>query len=74
MNDVVERDGNEKASDNSSLLKRIIPNYELTEEDFYPPEDKRIYKSRVKDIVDGDNFEDYAKWFYDNYEDELFDN
>lgn len=53
--------------------KVILNDYVLTEKDFYPPEDKRIYRSGVSDIVDGDNFEEYAKWFYDNYEDELFD-
>lgn len=54
--------------------KSISDYYVLTEKDFYPPEDDRVYQSGVNDIVDGDNFEDYAKWFYDNYEDEIFDN
>lgn len=48
-------------------------NYELTEKDFYPPEDTRVYRSMVEDIVDGDNFADYAKSFYEDYEDEIFD-
>ena len=48
--------------------------YKLTEKDFYPPEDTRKYESLVEDIDGGDNFEDYAEWFYDNYEDEIFDN
>ena len=47
---------------------------ELTEKDFYPPEDTRYYKSGVQDITGGDNFADYAKEFFDEYEDELFDN
>ena len=48
--------------------------YELTEKDFYPPEDTRFYQSGVEDIEDGDNFADYAKSFFNLYEDELFDN
>ncbi len=48
--------------------------YELTEKDFYPPEDTRTFNSMVEDIDGGDNFYDYAKWFYKNYEKEIFDN
>ena len=78
MNNFIEINENEnwnsKSSDDSNLQLKPTLGYELTEEDFYPPEDKRIYRSGVTDIVGGDNFEDYAEWFYDNYEDELFDN
>ena len=42
--------------------------YEITEKDFYPPEDIREFKSGIEDIEDGDNFEDYVKYFYENYE------
>lgn len=64
-----------ESSDKSNLqFKLNLDNYVLTEKDFYPPEDKRVYRSGVDDIIDGDNFEDYAQWFYDNYEDEIFDN
>ena len=48
--------------------------YELTEKDFYPPEDTRYYQSGVYDICGGDNFADYVSYFFDLYEDELFDN
>ena len=51
--------------------KRI--NYELTEKDFFPPKDTRLYQSGVEDINGGDNFDDYAKEFFDLYEKELFD-
>lgn len=54
--------------------KQKFSHYELTEKDFYPPEDTRYYKSGVDDIDGGDNFADYAKSFFDEYEDELFDN
>ena len=48
--------------------------YELSEKDFYPPEDKRYYRSGVNNIVGGDNFADYAEYFFDTYGEELFDN
>jgi hypothetical protein len=47
--------------------------YELTEKDFYPPEDTRIYCSGIEDINGGDNFDDYIQSFYEEYADELFD-
>lgn len=52
--------------------KKILDYYELTEEDFYPPEDKRTFHSGVRNIHGGDNFEDYIKYFYELYEDEIF--
>ena len=48
--------------------------YVLSDKDFYPPEDNRCFKSGVEDINDGDTFEDYARWFYGNYSEYLFDN
>ena len=48
-------------------------NYELTEKDFSTPEDTRLFHSGIEDIDNGDNFEDYASWFYENYEHEIFD-
>lgn len=48
-------------------------NYELTEQDFYPPEDTRLYTSGIDDVNDGDSFAEYAEYFWDTYEDELFD-
>jgi hypothetical protein len=46
---------------------------ELYDKDFYPPEDTRYYKSNINDIVGGDNFADYAEWFFNCYADEIFD-
>lgn len=57
-----------------SKKQKLNSHYELTEKDFYPPEDTRYYQSGVADIDGGDNFADYAKGFFDEYEDELFDN
>lgn len=47
--------------------------YKLKEEDFYPPEDTRTWRSGVKDIPLGDTFEEYFRWFYEVYDD-IFDN
>ena len=47
--------------------------YELKEEDFYPPEDTRAWRSGVMDIPHGDTFEEYFCWFYNAYDD-IFDN
>ena len=60
--------------DKIKMQKNLKTYCEITESDFYPPEDFRLYKSGISDIYGGDNFEDYAKWFYSNYENELFDN
>ena len=56
----------------SSYYKRI-QEYELSEKDFYPPEDKRVFRSGVNDIPNGDNFNDYCEYFYENYGEDLFD-
>lgn len=71
---VINENENTKSSDDSNQKYYPIDYCELSEKDFYPPEDKRVFKSGVEDINNGDNFEDYSKWFYENYEDELFDN
>ena len=47
-----------------------LKEYKLSEEDFYPPEDTRILHSGVEDIDDGDNFNDYLKYFFSTYYDE----
>ncbi len=47
----------------------------LTEQDFYPPSDDRVWVSNIEDIEDGDNFIDYCKEFFDMLdEEEYFDN
>lgn len=53
--------------------KRKMVNDVLTEKDFYPPSDDREYVSYVDDVEEGDNFYDYAGWFYNEYGDDLFD-
>lgn len=42
----------------------------LTEQDFYPPSDNRVWTSNVEDIEDGDNFVDYCKEFFELLDEE----
>ena len=56
-----------------NLHIKNLDDYELTEKDFYPPEDTRLYCSGIEDIDGGDNFSDFARFFYNNYENEIFD-
>ena len=58
----------------SDINKKTLDDFEITEKDFYPPEDKRLYNSVVEDIHNGDSFAEYIKWFFDNYENDIFDN
>lgn len=46
----------------------------LSEEDFYPPEDKRVLQSGVYDIPDGDNFSDFVQEYNELCdEEEIYD-
>ena len=45
-------------------------NFYLSESDFYPPSDSRVWKSYVEDIDGGDNFADYCEYIFKIYEDE----
>ena len=46
----------------------------LSEQDFYPPEDKRVLHSRVYDIPDGDNFDDFMQQYNELCdEEEIYD-
>lgn len=56
------------------MSRKKLNYFELSEKDFYPPEDTRCYQSGIEDIEGGDNFADYAKSFFNLYENELFDN
>lgn len=51
-----------------------LQNYELNENDFYPPQDTRIFKSGVKDIIHGDSFDNYLDYFLEMcYEEGIFE-
>lgn len=44
----------------------------LSEIDFYPPPDNRVWKSYVEDINNGDNFADYCEYIFDILEEEEY--
>lgn len=46
--------------------------FELTEIDFYPPTDNRVWKSYVEDIEGGDNFADYCEYIFEILEEENY--
>lgn len=49
---------------------------EFAEREYYSSEeiDDRLYQSGVEDIEGGDNFADYARYFFNTYGEDLFDN
>lgn len=58
-------------NDKYDTLGNQLQDYiELTEEDFYPPSDDRVFKSYIDDIRDGDNFFDYCKYIFDIFDEE----
>lgn len=44
--------------------------YYLTEIDFYPPSDDRVWGSNIEDIEGGDNFVDYCEYIFDLLDEE----
>lgn len=46
--------------------------FELTEIDFYPPTDNRVWQSYVEDIDGGDNFADYCEYIFEILEEENY--
>lgn len=47
----------------------------LTESDFYPPSDNRVWTTNVVDIDGGDNFADYCEEFFEILDqEEYFEN
>lgn len=47
----------------------------LTEQNFYPPSDDRVWTSNVEDIDGGDNFADYCEEFFELLDErEYYDN
>ena len=46
--------------------------FELTEIDFYPPTDNRVWQSHVEDIDGGDNFADYCEYIFEILEEENY--
>ena len=46
---------------------------ELRESDLYPPFDDRLHTFGIDDIDGGDSYDDYVKWFWEEYEHEIYD-
>lgn len=64
---------------NTELDKKIAylmdNDFCLTESDFYPPSDNRVWTTNVVDIDGGDNFADYCKEFFEMLnQEEYFEN
>ena len=58
-------------NDKYDTLGNQLQDYiELTEENFYPPSDDRVFKSYIYDIKYGDNFSDYCKYIFDIFDEE----
>ena len=45
----------------------------LCEQDFYPPQDDRVFSSGICDVPNGDSFYGYAEYFWDAYGCEIYD-
>ena len=60
-------------SNKEKIEQELESYYELTEQDFYPPLDDRVYTSGIDDIEGGDNFAEYAEYFWEEYGHELYD-
>ena len=54
------------------MNNKVTYNEILSEEDFYPPEDRRVLKSNIKDIYGGDTFAEYSEYIFDLYEEENY--
>lgn len=46
---------------------------EIKESDFYPPSDDRLHTFGIDDIDGGESYDDYVKWFWEEYEYEIYD-
>ena len=46
---------------------------EISEKDFYPPEDDRFHVFGIDDIDGGDTYGEYLEYFWDNYEKYIYD-
>lgn len=68
-----ETEFEDELDEQDSCLKDI--DFCLTETDFYPPYDDRVWASNVEDIDGGDNFSDYCIEFFEMLdEEEYYDN
>lgn len=54
------------------MKESLMYDVELEESDFYPPKDGRLYCSGIDDVLGGDSFDDYAKEFWELYENDIY--
>ena len=57
---------------NMKLYEEMLMD-DLDEKSYYPPEDQRMIKSRIADMSETDNYDEYIRSFFQDYEEELFD-
>ena len=71
--ELFEEECNEELDEQDVCL--IDTDWCLTEEDFYPSSDNRVWQSNLRDISGGDNFADYCEDFFEVLdEEEYYDN
>jgi len=74
-NTLFDKELDEKFDEQTPYHKDKDIDLYLTESDFYPPCDNRMWKSNVADINGGDNFADYCEYFFRMLEkEEYYDN
>ena len=54
--------------------ENMVEHYELTEEDFFPPEDGRFGSFSMYFGDDCESYWEYAEWFWDFYGSDVYDN
>lgn len=62
--------GNLSDANNECYLDGYV---EIRESDFYPPSDDRLHTFGIDDIDGEESYDDYVKWFWEEYEDEIYD-
>lgn len=63
----------DKINDIENTEEYLSNYHELKEQDFFPPEDPRVYTSGIDDIDGGDSFAEYAGYFWEAYEEDIYD-
>lgn len=62
-----------KCNENDKTMMNEEDGFEISERDFYPPQDERVFSSGICDVPNGDAFYGYAEYFWEEYENHLFD-
>ena len=67
------KEQNEKSKSKKENIVTFSERTKLTEKDFYPPYDDRLYCSGIGDIEGGDCYSEYVEYFWENYENDIYD-